>query len=459
VSASVQPSTETRTSTLKGPDFLLLGATVALLVIGTLMVYSSSFVVAHNEFNDDLYFLTRQIAWVGIGGAGMLLAARIDYRRWRSFSLVFLLLVVGLLLLVLLPGLGTSSYGSVRWIRLGPFLQVQPSELAKLAIALYLSDWLARRGNLVRHFGNGMLPFVIIVTIVATLVELQPDLGTTSVIVGTAACVFFVAGANLMHVGMLGSLGLLGGIAMISRMSGYRQDRIAAFLDPWSDIQGSGWHTAQTLIALGSGGLTGVGLGGSHQKYYWIPNAHTDAIYAILGEELGFIGTICVLLLFAVVAWRGFATAWRAPDTFGRLLGTGLTSMLTLQAAVNIAVVTNSIPFTGVTLPFLSFGGNSTVVCMFAVGVLLNISRQRRDRSDPVEEPEPAPDPDGNGGAAVRVAAGAVAMGAVFQPRLRHAPAGGLVRAVAAGGQVRPLRLRSASRHPQRNRRRWSADA
>jgi cell division protein FtsW len=378
------------------PDYLLLGCTIALLVLGTLMVYSASFVVAHNEFSDDAYFLIRQLLWVGIGSVAFLFGMTVDYHRWRSVSLVLMLVCIALLIAVLIPSIGSRSYGASRWLRLGSFFQIQPSELAKIAIVLYLADWLARRGSIVREFGKGLLPFAIIVTLVAGLVELQPDLGTMSIIVGAAACVFFVAGANLMHIGMLGCVGVLAGLALVSRMSSYRQDRIAAFLDPWSDIQGSGWHTAQGLIALGSGGPLGRGLGESFQKFYWVPNAHTDAIFAIIGEELGFLGSVGLLVLFGILAWRGFLIAFRAPDSFGRLFATGLTCMLTLQALVNIAVVTNSVPYTGITLPLVSFGGSSTVISLLAVGLLLNISRfnglQLPQEVD--EAPHPAAVPD-----------------------------------------------------------------
>jgi cell division protein FtsW len=368
------------------PDYLLLASTIALLVLGTLMVYSASFAVAHNEFNDDAYFLIRQIAWVAIGTVGMLGAMRVDYRRWRLLSLVIMVAVIGLLVLVLVPGLGFRSYGAVRWIKLGPFLQVQPSELVKLAIVLYLADWLARRGTLVGDFFKGLLPFAIIVGVVAALVEGQPDLGTTAIIVGTAACVFFVAGANITHIFLIACGGVAAGVVLMAHMTGYRLERIRAFLDPWSDIQGAGWHTAQGLIALGSGGPFGHGLGNGLQKFYWVPNAHTDAIFVIIGEELGFIGCLGVLGLFAIIAWRGFVIAWQAGDPFARLFATGLTCMLTLQALVNIAVVTNSLPYTGITLPFVSFGGNSTVISLIAVGLLLNISRH--PRTMPVEEDE-----------------------------------------------------------------------
>jgi cell division protein FtsW len=376
---------------LRRPDYLLLGTTIALLVLGTLMVYSASFVVAHNEFSDDAYFLTRQLLWVAIGSVALVFGMTLDYHRWRSVSVVVMLVCIALLVAVLVPGIGVRSYGASRWLRFGSLLQVQPSELAKIAIVLYLADWLARRGSLVRHFGNGLLPFAIIVTLVSGLVEIQPDLGTTSIIVGAAACVFFVAGANLLHIGMGACLGVLGALAALSRLSGYRQDRIAAFLDPFSDIQGSGWHTAQGLIALGSGGPLGRGLGESFQKFYWVPNAHTDAIFAIIGEELGFIGSLGVLGLFGILAWRGFLIAFRAPDAFGRLLATGLTCMLTLQAIVNIAVVTNSVPYTGITLPLVSFGGSSTVISLLAVGLLLNISRFKGLQLAAEAEEEPAP--------------------------------------------------------------------
>jgi cell division protein FtsW len=357
------------------PDYLLLASTIALLVLGTLMVYSASFVVAHNEFNDDAYFLVRQLIWIGVGGIGLVVAARVDYRRWRALSLPIMFACIGMLVLVLMPGIGSSSYGAVRWLKVGP-VQIQPSEIAKLAMTLYLADWLARRGPIVGELLKGLLPFAIIVGIVAALVAAQPDLGTTAIIVAVAGCVFFVGGANLLHLAAVGATGIGAGLVLLAHLSGYQLERIRAFLDPWSDIQGSGWHTAQGLIALGSGGIFGSGLGNGLQKYYWVPNAHTDAIFAIIGEELGLVGCVGVLALFAVMAWRGFLIAWRGPDVFARLFATGLCCMLTIQTLVNIAVVTNSLPYTGVTLPLVSFGGSSTVISLIAIGLLLNISRQ-----------------------------------------------------------------------------------
>ena len=374
----------------RAPDYWLLASTIALLVLGTIMVYSASFAVAHNEFNDDAYFLVRQIVWDIVGSVALLAAMRVSYRRWRSMSLVIMLLVIALLILVLVPGLGFRSYGAVRWIKIGPLLQIQPSELAKLAIVLYLADWLARRGAIVAEFFKGLLPFAMIVSLVAGLVLVQPDLGTTAIIVGVAACVFFVAGASLAHIALLGWAGLAAGLALLAHLSGYQLERIRAFVDPWSDIQGSGWHTAQGLIALGSGGPFGHGLGNGLQKFYWVPNAHTDAIFVIIGEVLGFVGCVGVICLFGIIAWRGFLSAWHAPDAFGRLFATGLTCMLVLQALVNIAVTTNSLPYTGITLPLVSFGGSSTVISLVAVGLLLNISRFR-GAEDEDEEPITVP--------------------------------------------------------------------
>jgi cell division protein FtsW len=413
------------------PDYLLLASTIALLVLGTLMVYSASFVVAHNEFNDDAYFLIRQLLWIAAGVVGMFVAARIDYRRWRSLSLPIMFICILMLVLVLMPGIGASSYGAVRWIKLGP-VQIQPSEIAKLAMTLYLADWLARRGPIVGQFLKGLLPFAIIVGIVALLVAVQPDLGTTAIIIGVAACVFFVGGANLLHIALLGVAGAAAGAMLLARLSGYQLDRVRAFLDPWSDIQGFGWHTAQGLIALGSGGIFGSGLGNGFQKFYWVPNAHTDAIYAIIGEELGFVGCMGVLLLFAVLAWRGFLIAWRGPDAFARLFATGLTCMLTLQTLVNIAVVTNSLPYTGVTLPLVSFGGSSTVISLIAIGLLLNISRQPAAAAEvdiePEDEPTPPPPGELHGKAVPRARVGAA-------ERRRHAPV-----------QVAPIRARGLRR-------------
>jgi cell division protein FtsW len=355
------------------PDRPLIGAVAGLLVVGLLMVYSASFVMAHNEFGDDSYFLVRQLLWIGISALGAVIVARIDYHHWQRISVLLLLLSLVTLVLVLIPSLGSSSYGARRWLGFGPF-SFQPSELAKLALAIYLADWLSRKGDKVRNLSYGTIPFAIIVSLFAVLIMLEPDMGTTVLLAAMSVSIFFVGGANLLHF----VLGLAGGALVLYSAilnAGYRSERLKVFLNPWTDPQDSGWHTIQTLIALGSGGPTGLGLGMSRQKAYWVPNAHTDAIFAIIGEELGLIGTVTVLALFGLLAWRGIAVALRSPDLFGRLLAAGVTAMLVWQALVNIAVVTNTVPYTGVPLPFISFGGSSLLVSMLAAGLLLSVSR------------------------------------------------------------------------------------
>jgi cell division protein FtsW len=341
------------------------------------MVYSASLVVAYNELQDDTYFLIRQLVWIAIGLMAMWLLARIDYRRWQSYSLIILLVGIVLLVLVLIPGLGTRSYGSARWIRPVPFFQIQPSEFIKLALVLYMANWLAGKKNRVGEFLHCSLPFLIILALVCWLVVVEPDFGTTVVIAATAVSIFFIAGANFLHF-VTGVTLMAGGLWLVMTQASYRLQRIGAWLDPWQDSQGAGWHTIQTLIALGSGGLTGLGLGASRQKHSWIPNAHTDAILAIIGEELGLLGSLAVLALFAVVIWRGVRIAYLTPDPFGRLLAAGLTTMIFWQTAINMAVVTNSVPYTGVPLPFLSFGGSSIIVSLAAVGLLQSVSRHRQ---------------------------------------------------------------------------------
>jgi cell division protein FtsW len=337
------------------------------------MVYSASLVVAHNQLNDDTYFLVRQVISAGIGLVVMTILARIDYRLWRSFSLIALLVTVALLVAVLMPGVGVAAGGSSRWVKL-PVVQLQPSELIKLVLVLYMADWLARKGSRVAEFWASSVPFLIILGLVCALVVAEPDFGTTVIIALTAISIFWIAGANVFQfAGGLGFIGLVG--VLVMQHSGYRNQRLLAWIDPWQDRLGYGWHTIQTLIAMGSGGLTGVGLGESRQKHSWLDNAHTDAILAVIGEELGLIGTLVVIALLAVVVWRGIRIAYNGRDAYARLLAAGLTTTIFWQAAINIAVVTNSAPYTGVPLPFVSFGGSSLVVSMAIVGLLLSIQR------------------------------------------------------------------------------------
>jgi cell division protein FtsW len=405
-----------RTRPRPTPDLILLAVSLTLVVLGLGMVYSSSFVVAQSEFGEDTYFLTRQAQWALIGVIGMIAAASIDYHRLERLSVLVMLVVVGMMVLVLVPGVGSSNYGAQRWLAIGPLPAVQPSEFAKLALIIYMADWLARKGRKVREFTYGFIPFAVILALVIALVMAQPDLGTSFVIGVTAACIFFVAGANLFHFVVAGVGGVAGFLYLVTT-AGYRQDRVEAFLNPWADPQDTGWHTIQTLIALGSGGLTGHGLGASRQKFFYVPNAHTDAVFAIIGEELGLIGTFGVILLFAILAWRGFRVAFRAPDAFGRLLATGVTSLIVVQALTNIAVVTNTVPYTGLTLPFVSSGGSSLLICMVGIGLVLAVSRHEGAASGGNGQREPVAKAFQRGPQRQRVAASGVNLAGGRRPR------------------------------------------
>jgi cell division protein FtsW len=357
-------------------DWWLIGSVVGLLAIGLQMVYSSSVVVAHNEFGDDTYFVVRHAAWLVIGFILTYITSRIDYHIWQRFSVLLMGLCLVSLVIVLVPTFGSTAYGAQRWLKLGPIQLGQPSELAKIVLVLYMADWLSRKGEQVRHFTYGSLPFAIIVGLVAGLVMLQPDLGTTLVVIVTAVTIFFIAGANLIHLALMAvPAAAIIGVLVVN--VGWRADRVAAFLNPEDDPLGKGWHTMQTLIALGSGGIQGLGLGESRQKHYYVPNAHTDTIFAIIGEELGLIGTILVVLLFGILAWRGLVIASRSSDMFGRLLAVGMVGKVVWQAMLNIAVITNTVPYTGVPLPLISYGASSLVVTMISIGVLYSVLRFR----------------------------------------------------------------------------------
>lgn len=350
------------------PDILLMGATLALLGLGIEMVYSASFVLAGQAF------LFKQVTMAVIGLVAMVVLTVTGYHWLERISLPIMIITVLLLLVVLLPGVSVDRYGAHRWIGLRVIPEFQPSEIAKVALIIYMSAWLGRKKEQVKEFWRGFIPFALVMGLVTVLIMIEPDMGTSFVIVLTATCIFFVAGANLVHFVALGAMGVVG-FAFLMVGAAYRLDRFTAFLDPWADARGTGWHTVQTLIALGSGGVTGLGLGASRQKFFYVPNAHTDAIFAIIGEELGLVGAAVVIVLFGVIAWRGFVIAMKAPDSFGRLIATGVTSTILVQALTNIAVVTNTVPYTGITLPLISYGGSSLVVTLAALGLLLGVSR------------------------------------------------------------------------------------
>ena len=358
-------------------DAWLLIIVLTLLCIGIVMVYSASAFQAAREQGDASYYFQRELMWTILGTVAMLLTLRVDYRQWRRFSLVGMLIILPLLVIVL--KFGVNVYGASRWLSLGSFFSFEPSELTKLVLALYIADWLARKGDQVGTFLYGLAPFIILVGIVLGLVLLENDLGTAIIIAGFATAMFFTAGANITQ--FLLAMACGGVIFLKEAFSSYRFYRIAGFINPFKDVTSINLQLYQALLALGSGGWFGLGLGNSRQKTGYLPFPYTDSIFPIIGEELGFVGSAVIVILFLFLAFRGFRLARRTPDLYGALLATGITTWLVLQAMINIGANTGTIPYTGVPLPFISFGGSSLVVSLAAVGVLLNISRY-------IQEPE-----------------------------------------------------------------------
>ncbi len=360
-------------------DAWLLASVMALLCIGLVMVYSASSFLAARDYGDASYFFQKQFVWALLGVVVMLVTMRIDYRQWRRFSLLGMVIMLPLLVLVLL--VGTTAYGAARWIGFGSFFSFQPSELTKLVLALYVADWLARKGKQVETFLYGLAPFVLLVGLILGLVLLENDMGTTIIIAGLATVMFFTAGANIVQ--FLLALGCGGLIFLTQALHGYRYFRLMGFLDPFKNVTSINLQLYQSLLALGSGGWFGVGLGASRQKTGYLPFPHVDSIFAIIGEELGFIGCALIVMLFLFLAFRGFRLARRTQDIYGALLATGITTWLIVQAMINIGSTTGSIPYTGVPLPFITYGGSSLVITLAAVGVLLNISRYIQDPENP----------------------------------------------------------------------------
>ena len=361
-------------------DRWLFSVTLVLCLLGAVMIYSASAITADQQYGRSYIFLLRQAAWLLLGLLGMFALMRMDYRKLREPAVVYPTIFLVLLMLVGAFFLD-KSHATHRWIRFGP-VGIQPSELAKLAVVLYLAWFLdlKRRGVSSMEFRkedflHTILPAAGPILVCVVLILLQPDLGTSVDIVLIAAAILFVAGLSWrwLAAGAAAALPIL--YLLITHVS-YRQARLMAFLDPGSDPQGAGFQLVQSLIAVGSGGFTGVGLMESKQKLFYLPEAHTDFIYAVICEELGFIGAMIVIALFAVYAWRGLRAAFGAPDAFGRLLALGITAMVLFQALINFAVVLGMVPTKGIPLPFVSYGGSSLLVMLLATGVLLNISQQ-----------------------------------------------------------------------------------
>lgn len=362
--------------TRTAPDFWLLASIIGLLAIGIVMVYSAGSVLGFHNYGDSFYFVKRQLLFAVLGLIAMFFTMNFDYRRLRNYAKLALITCFGLLVIVLIPGIGDVRGGARSWLGIGSF-GIQPSEFMKLGMILFLSYLLSKEDYKITNFTRGLLPPLGCIGAAFGLIMLQPDLGTGTVMLGASLFIVFTAGARIKHLAGLAAIGVVGFIGLILAAP-YRLQRITAFLDPWSDPLGAGYQIIQSLYAIGPGGLAGLGLGMSRQKYSYVPEPQTDFIFSILSEELGFIGGLLVLLLFLILIWRGMRVAMTVDDTFGSLLAVGIVGMVGVQVVINIGVVIGMMPVTGITLPLISYGGSSLTLILTALGILLNLSRYAR---------------------------------------------------------------------------------
>lgn len=374
------------------PDFQLLILTLLLVGFGLVMVFSasSSLTVASDKFQNDAFFFTkRQFISVALGIFLMFISMNIPYYKYKKLFIPFF--IVTIIMLILVPYFGELLNGARSWFRFGP-ISIQPTEFAKLATILYLAALITKKGERLRDLKKGFIPVIMIAGGVAGLIMMQPDLGSCMILVGTCGLIIYAGGASMKHI--LGSIGLfilgaglvLGVNALIGSFShsdtptsvdqNYKKDRISVFLDPWADADDSGYNLIQSLTAIGQGGVTGSGFGQSIQKLHYLPNAYNDFIFSVIGEEFGFIGTALFLMFYLYFIWRGILVSLRCPDPFGTLVGIGVMGLISIQAFINIGGVTQTIPLTGVTLPFISYGGSSTLIMLMSMGIVLSISRE-----------------------------------------------------------------------------------
>lgn len=358
-------------SNKKSSDFALIFIVTLLVIFGIIMVFSSSYYYALAKKGDAYYFLKRDLIWALIGMIAMITTSNINYKFYKKLGPILFVISIVLLLLVFTP-LGVEINYARRWIKAG--LTIMPGEIAKLCVIIFCAWFLSNKPNRIKSFKDGVLPLLLVIGTYFTLIILQPNLSTAVTISMIIVVMMFAAGMKILHLIGLFVTGVVGIIFMII-LEPYRMKRITSFLDPFSDPMGSGYQVIQSLLALGSGGLFGVGLGRSIQKTLYLPEPQNDFIFAIIGEEMGFIGCTALIVCFMLLIWRGIHISINAPDLFGCLLGVGITSMIAIQVVINIAVATSSMPPTGIALPFISWGGNSLLLFMAAIGILLNISK------------------------------------------------------------------------------------
>lgn len=352
---------------MKKFDLLLFGITLVLTLFGLLMIYDVSSVIAFDTFGDKYHFIKDQLIWVILGVGALFLFTYFDYHRLFNFSLPLLIIAIGFLVIVFLPGIGAGAKGANRWVNLH-FFTLQPAEFVKLELALYLAAWFSNKEK------GRFLAFSLLIGTILLLVMLEPDMGTASIILGEAVIVYFLSGGNVIHF-LIGipSVIILGLIGIV--LEPYRASRLTSFLSVDKSLSSTSYHVKQILIALGSGGFLGLGIGNSLQKYAYLPENVTDSIFPIIAEEFGFVGSFILIMLFAVLIWRGFYIASRASDTFGKLLASGIIGFIGMQVTINLAAMTALVPLTGVPLPFISYGGSALVIDLASIGILLNISR------------------------------------------------------------------------------------
>lgn len=354
------------------PDFTLVIIVLVLVLIGILMVYSSSYVWAEYKYGDAYFFVKRQLLFVILGILSMIILYLFPYHRLKTYVNVILMICFFLLLLVLVPGIGIVRGGAQSWIGVGAF-SIQPAEFIKLGLILFLARYLADNEQSITTFWRGFFFPIVFILCIFGLIMLQPDFGTGVVLVITCVLMVFIAGARLIYFIFFMFIGLIGLVILIISAP-YRINRITAYLNPWNDPLGDGFQIIQSLYAIGPGKLLGVGFGNSLQKYFYLPEPQTDFIFAIVGEELGFLGGTAVIILFFLLCFRGIRVSTEVIDSFGRYVAIGIITMITVQVMINISVVIGLIPVTGITLPFLSYGGSSLTLSLASIGILLNIS-------------------------------------------------------------------------------------
>jgi cell division protein FtsW len=366
------PRSSLAKTTIGRIDFILLVLVVVLLAFGAMMIYDASIVSAARDFGDKFFYVKNQLIWIGVGLFALFITSRIDYHIYYPLALPAFATCLILLLLVFIPALGIGAYGAHRWLDFRIF-SFQPSEIMKLVLAMFLAAWFSNREKAL-GLKDSVLPFLVIIAPVIGLIILQPDMGTMLVVIGMAFTMYFASGARVIYFTAVLGAGAAG-FLIFALSSAYRRARIFTFLDPTKDPRDTGYHINQVLMSLGSGGIFGEGIGQSRGKYDYIPEVANDSIFAVIGEELGFIGSLFLFAALGFFIYRGFRIASLAPDRFGQLLATGIISTFAIQAILNLGSMVSIFPLTGVPLPFISYGGSSMVVTLASIGIILNISR------------------------------------------------------------------------------------